>query len=466
MRKILLIIIAVVASPFASGLWAKHRLVQLVETANENPYLTITEDSYKSGWLKSEAKYKVSFNIPNYSQDKQTIDVDMEIYHGPVIFDKHASGQFAWADIVVSSKALQKELPVTVPPIHMLINYDGTTAITSGNKNGEYINFGLGPISFKWNNFYLDAVLSKNFDHSKSAIQLGSIDLILPQYKVEVVAGDLTADSQKTSYGFWIGNSSLDIPSVTFNGQKMLENLELSFSSNLVNALASTSINFDVATIGLGKKQYGPIELKFNMGNINPTAFEKIIKISQEIQVTTNNDQLDQYNTQLLQAILEMFSKNFQVGIDPLSITTPDGVVKVELNLDLPSFDPNGDPKQIMSEIPAKINANLDVSVPQKMLEIAASAYSAQANKLAYQQLMLNQSYGTQDQAGNEANPPPQPQSPTQVMQSWIENHIVVQDGDGYRFTLELKDGNWQLNGKPLDQASMVALIQIVNAIK
>ncbi len=476
MRKLLyflmIVIIALGAAPYFAGKYAKKNLGHIVARLNEKPQLTLTEDSYKKGWLHSTIQYTVQFNVPQQLNHGQTaaspnFTLAVEMNHGPVIIKPKLL--FALAQATMKIRA-PSELPITLPDSTLILNYDASSTYTLGTPDKTFLTFSDPTGSAQWEDMLLKINFSKHFNKVTANGNLGTINVKGPMGSIQINGGTVSSHSQIASpYDFYVGTSKLTINSIIAFGSKALDNLVIGSESQISDdGLLNTAVSVDLKDVTIQHQQYGPSQFSFKANHLEPKALDAILNLlyqaSDDAYAKNQSANMNQYNKQLETLALELFSKNFNI-MTQVDLTTPQGEFNLAFEFTLPAYDP----KNVIMEVPSLLqntSAKLVAKMPKTYVNGIASLYAMKKNKQAYSEMMragITQSHPqiedqskTGEQDPNSTAPAPSrpmltPQTPEQIIQAFVNKGILVQNSESFTLSVIYDKGQYILNGKNMN---------------
>jgi uncharacterized protein YdgA (DUF945 family) len=289
---LVIIVGAVLATPFLDGFFFKQNYYQLIEARNANFGASIEITEYNLGWLSSTATLTV--NAPN--NPKVKITINQTIKHGPIIADPD-SGEHKFAEATILSQ------------VHLDKQYE--TFLLGSNAGSDTGVMGI----FTWvsfmqhfkNHFQSAPFIIKMPGPNENKITWSGIsgdietdfkhDYALENFKTSLVSAPLyiqSADhnvqlSQQAIEGegncgkhlFCVGHSSLNIPLINITTATLnarITNLNYQVDSdidekdNFSGKLTLTFAKYDAQDYNVG-----PFSFDLNVKNMNSVSMSKLV---------------------------------------------------------------------------------------------------------------------------------------------------------------------------------------------
>ena len=271
----------------------------------------------------------------------------------------------------------------------------------------------------------------------------------------------------RTSLGLYIGDANLFVPSlvVTQDNKKTLEvkSLDLHTSSQVNDGLFDSHFKTTADTISIEGRVHGPVLIDLSVNNLDASVLAKINEQANTMQ-QGSDAQKHEAMLLMLPELPKLLSKGAQLNLSELSIGMPEGVVKGNLLVSLPSADA-GNPFQLIQkvqgqgklEIPAAVLKRFlndsakqmlqnQASVKATTVEVSTPAGAAQVTDTTEKTVVLAPGVDVDQQAMAQTDA---------RLAAFVASGVLSLQGTDYVIELKLSQGQLLVNGKPFNSGML-----------
>lgn len=469
---VLVTVAAVLSMPLIMGFIAEHSLRDYIEYANQQtPIIKFDIKEYSKGWLNSNAKIGVKFDLRSKSTGElKVIEIEFneKVHHGPIIFRKGSKLALAYfeSSFVMhdDTKKYLDEVAKFTPSYPRLdstivLGFDrqftadfsvpSFKAISSKN-NQEY---------FEWQGMQGTATMSKEFNKTFGNTEIPGITIV--DDKISITIGKMKADYDlmKNDNEIWSGDMRISQGNIIVKGKDNevfeLDKFTLKSVTTLINNFLSYHFNFDMTHALADEKKYGPFKLNFEIKNLDASMISKL----QDNVKKANNPNLSNNERQmiimaLLPTLPGIITPMTELTLDA-DLKLPEGVLESKGYIRIKHNGKKEGPVNIML-LRKELLASLDARFPVKVAHFIAKRNVAEKlgkEQLQHQQLAAMHPDKKQafKQLSKEAMDK-MAETRTVKQLSQLENSgVLKKSGDYYVLKLWLEDGHLKVNGRALN---------------
>lgn len=489
MKKIIGVVVVLAAlvavSYFGMGILTEHTIREDASVVNQtNNGLMVNVADYKRGWFKSETQLNWNLHVPERTitdsngtastlpaQDLHW-QMPMVIYHGPVIFHHGVHFGLGYGRSVINLPAdLQAKFRETftadsVEPkldLSWFINYLNHTRFKLGVPQFHVsVQQQDGLVRMDWLGLNSATTISSNMDKVNGDFTINGIKVT----KGETIAtiGNVSSEYNlhKTDFNFYTGDASFALPSivVAVNGDNVfaLDDFTINSSSDVDNDLFSSHLKVSLNKITANKLTYGPGNLEMAVRNLDASVLSRINTQIQKSQQSPNEQEKQQALLAALPELPKLFSRGAEFEISEMSVTMPQGTIEGNVLINLPKGD-FSNPFEIMQ----KIHGSGKLKLPAEVLkDILNQSNKQKVLSQAVQQELVKQMQEAQAQGSTNTSATALPDVAQQVMTmtnqqiaAYLQNGLIVQQGNDYVLEVNLTNGHFVVNGKPFSPAML-----------
>lgn len=406
--------------------------------------------------------------LRNASDNKPVIiTLHSTLYHGPLMMAENIAGKhrlemgLGYVRLAAYPKDIENPSEsVNIARLATLIKDQPLFVVTNriGFLNGDTIKFASAPIHHQdadgkidWDGIQAEVTL--NSRSNKLTMSATSAALSFEGKEAEKIATSavtLKASHHKDSNGLWIGNTTLDLPSLAVSnkqGQSVeLKSATLNVGTRTQKDLFAGNINADFTDLQHNGKQYGPFALKTSIEHVDAKALAAIA------QYHTTTDQAHSAvanlvrQNELLTAVSQVLSNQPKLIIDTLSLKTPDGVVTLHGNVELGEQAKHSNGLLQFESFLNSLQIAMDLTLPSPLAEHATIVLAGFYPTLLLTSEELNnpETTFTEEQLEERAH---------ERLQNWVASKLVTNAGNAYTVSFKLVNGVPSVNGSPIKLA-------------
>lgn len=477
MRVVFIIILVILgiflALPYWFGINTEKEYGNLIKGFSEAENITVVDESYKRGWLSSQAQ--TTFAVTGSEGEIFKIHNEDTIYHGPIPPEPLFKGQVSPLPVlaVIDSKAaliptpdseyedLIRGLPPLIHTTVLSLSGGGTTEINMPgiesklSEDDEYLTWsGLkATISFKPGFKDMNTLLESD------GLAIKSDDL---QLTLSGVNGESDIRYEGDDYYIPLGTASFNVDAISLRSKDKetgeFDNLSvkrLSFEGSteeLAGTLSSVhTLGFEEITVG--ELTYGPGGYKFALRNIDKSAWKNIQKILQKARnqpEQENQEEPNGYTAELMGVLPELVRKSPELEISELVIETGEGDLRGNLFIAIDGTSLS-DPDLAFNLLflLAAITANAELSVTKSLLEEAMQGFNVEEIQDEIKSGALS------NLKEEEIEKLALERTRYDIGELTSQNTLVL-EGDRYVLKAEYTPGQILLNGNPLDLGTLL----------
>lgn len=490
----MLLLVLVLALPYYFGKKAEQTLTKQHELIATAPWIEVVNHQYERGWFSSTETtiIRLKPNLIKPYQDMlpeslrevmdKTVTYQHHIKHGP--FPQIGSFNFrpsrAWVSTeFIYSEDMKKTLtrffgeesPVT---LNNHIGIFGGGELTLYIPKFDYEE--LSGIKINWQGLDFLMNYEKNFSAYKTQVNSNGISMKLVD-KGELKFGHLafSSDTQAGKTGVNLGSTQLNLDEVNFSWDEgipysirlneiigLLTQIQIGAFINPAGEIAPSKVRLEklqyrtevkengefvdaVGKLGFekfnyGTDLYGPLDIQISANHLDGKSL--VALKSKFANLAVQNLPSDQMREQMITAAktegLPLLQGSPIFKIDTFKLQLPSGLVDIKGQIALNKLDPAD--LDDFNKLVAKIDANLDVYVPQQLLENLAVAQSRAL-------------FGVDESAENQPDMTEVAETAKLLVQGMIgqfqEAGYVSVEGGMVHTRLKLKDNKFLVNDKP-----------------
>ncbi len=466
---VVVILIAVIVSPYWFGKKAESEYKNLIENISVYENMEINSISYNRGWLQSSAE--ITYSIKDIEEGSVNITEKDTIYHGPIPLGLLTSGKAVLKPILafIDTKAevtteseedyakLINSLPVMNFETTLSLNGSGTTEVSIPKiernlKNGK---------TLKWSGLDGFANFTPNLTNVSSVMNSDAFKIEDETFSLQLKGMNLeyNLNSPAINYKNPLGNIDIKIEKFSSEGKDSdqlnkvtLTNTEITASTYLKNNLLNHTHSVGFKTLTVGGNDYGPGIYELQVRNIDKTAFEDMQKAIEQSENQEDSSASDLLYAELIKLLPVLFNSSPQIELTKLLVKTGEGeisghaIISVD-GKDLDNAELATNPIFLLAALSAKMNLSVSQTLMDNLIkdykieEITDDA-NKKGEKLPSEQEL--QELGRQ-------------QAQSEIKKMLDQNVLILKDGK-YEIKASYGLGQIKLNGKPLDINSLLNL--------
>lgn len=458
----LLIVIAVLATPFGFGYWADQRLDQLLEKMSDNGVLSLDVVKTERGWLESTSEVVIEVRgdiARKYEEYQRKAGAEPEplrctvrnhIHHGPFPLVENSKPAVAVVDSELvagpNCQAIQERLKLSV---RTWLDFTGG-GVTQVAMPEQSVSADQGSGSVHWHGLEADIRFSGDFARVRTEVLSPGIDLSDSSADVSVRELRLHSDMHEGLHGLDLGTfdftvASLEIAPKTRDGLKTsLGEMELRGASMEGDeATVDTEISLRAERLSAGDLEFGPARYVLALRNMDAAAMAKITEALNEARRKNLPEQQAGMlvGATLLGLLPDILKKGPVLEISELSIASPYGTAHGAARLTIDATDPAVLQNPLLLTQALVLDASL--KVPEALLVALAK------RSLAKEVASMGAAY-SDEQIDAMANMRVRQGMSSEQAQQWF-----VLDEGTYRMELHMDQGRLTLNGQAVQPGAL-----------
>lgn len=471
----------ILGSYYGMGVVTERTLKKNIALMDQSNGWTLQVVEYHRGLYQSHALLRGMFSIPARTVKDAagqettqpavdvTLKIPLDIYHGPVMWvDSKAwfGLGYARSDMTIpeayadrfkqnfTADSTEPHLRTTV-----FINYFNQTHFVSTVPKFKLVAL-ADKKELDWLGMSSWVDIASHASRVQGEVVLDGLHLKEDQNSATIRNVRLDYDFNQTPLNFYVGNATVRFPSmVVMNGDATaldIQTVMLHSSSQLKDNLFGSEFKVDIKQIDNEGELIGPIALDLSIDNLDASTLAGINDQMNQMQ-QGNESERHQALLSLLPSLPKLLSHGAKLSLDQLSITTPDGVVKANVQLSLPKT-PSDNPFRLIQSIQGEGKLTVSSVVLKKYL-----------TRMARQQLSRQAlpSTATTDASivavdGNVSVAPTAAQleqkanaATDERITRLVSSGVLVLEGSDYVAVLKLSQGELSVNGKPFNASMM-----------
>ena len=479
---VIIIVALVLASYYGMGYLTERTLKKDFARINQNNGMSVDVKYYQRALFSANAMLHVHLHIPERSvtnasgettmldAEDYDLDIPLTIYHGPIIFaDSNIRFGFGYAvtDISLPPNLTEKFNNLFTndsnkPQLHfaLFVNYFNDTYLDV-NIPKFTLNAKQGNNHVEWLGLLSQVKLSPNLVDVDGNINLTGINVSKEQNKISLGKISSKYDLHMDTIGLYIGTADFDLQSMQiFSGNvKLLEidNFQLKSSSDIKDNLFNSSANLSLTKYMNDGYEYGPGYFDIAVKNIDA---KTLVDLNQKLNTMQQSAPDWQQGLFLVFSELpKLFAHGTELEIKRLNLIMPEGELSGNLLLNVPANKANN-PFQVIQSLQGTAHLQIPTEIVKNLISIMVK-HNLQAS-VNLQQAMIQQLQKTQNKSNSTVNSNVDTigleqmvaSQTNQKLQALQESGLLVLKDNYYIIDINLKDGQFIINGKPFD-ASM-----------
>jgi uncharacterized protein YdgA (DUF945 family) len=488
---VLLLVIAVLATPFLVGMRVEKRFMEWVATANKEVQSQWGDQSsvkvveYQRGWLRSRAKVEAELRLEKPNEPPHTLAFtnSVTIEHGPLpgILNGERREGWAWlhsqakATEVLAALATLDEDPQELEPLRkaladyppvelqMRLAFDGTSDWSV--RAGPYRIAELACCSqLSWSPLIIQGQAAADFAASRGTLTLDRVQIEGRDDNSQLVVEGFGADfdTERHVSGLDLGKVKWTLRKLTLHseqGQLQITGLSISADSEangeaLDNHL-SVQLDSGEGTGPDGVPHTVSGDCRFALNGLDLVATAKFVKAVQAMNGEAPDPTAEAKLQQLVTTVVRQSLKyDPSISIDPLNLTLDGQKVNGELKLGLTgagSADLIAHPEELVRYLQGRAH----LSVPETLALSAVETFERQQIEQVALERELNAT--TEEQQTPPAEPDPEQakamarQVSQQLIAGLVGQGLIRREGANLITEVELEPGGkLTVNGKPM----------------
>ena len=463
---ILILVIALLITPYWFGIKAEKEYSNIVETVSKFENMEIVSNDFKRGWFTSTGE--ITFIVNKEGEEPFQIVENDTIYHGPIPVGLIGKGKFSLKPVlaVIETKAelsANKEIEYSdlidsMPEMNfettLELNGNGSTAVSVPMVEKK-LQDGK---NLKWSG--LEGLINFTPDLTEVTSVINSPNFVIEDDSFILGISGLNIDSNlnypASNFKNPLGNVEVLVDEFSSEGKDgdelnklTLSNLKITASTNQRESVLNHIHSLVFDTLSVGGNSYGPGEYELELRNINKKAFQQIQEILSKNQNSMDSTSTNEILTsELMKVLPELIVDSPEIELTKLNLKTGQGDLSGHAIISL-----KGEPELAQNPILllAALSAEIDISVSKDLFENVLRDYKIE--EITDELNSQNKDLPDSEELKNMANAKAQAE-----LKQWLDYNIFVLKNDNYVIELSYSLGQIKLNGNPLDINSLLNL--------
>jgi uncharacterized protein YdgA (DUF945 family) len=375
-----ILVVALFVAPGLIGFKARNQYQEII-IGMQQAGIEVVSNDYKRGWFGARAETRFKLALPqDMGVDGFAITMHSDIVHGPLSPDGGVAMASIETHFTIDGKPLFPEEQSRVLKSRITLDGDGKTlinfpAIKLAGKPGE------PEIQFSGANGVM------LFDTSFTRLDL---DLDIPELWVgggegqslKITGVTVVSESKSGLSDLRLGSGRLVVQKIAFASPGAgvdikIDDINLFGGTGENGENINFSGNYQVKRVAVNDTDYGPAELKLDLGNIHAVAAARLVRGLQDIrrQNLPQHERGLALTTVLMGSGPDLLKSNPRLVIERLHLKTPDGDIDGKLSLSSNGLLWNdlGDAMAVLNKLDADGSIRMPEKLLRTMLEIQAT---------------------------------------------------------------------------------------------
>lgn len=393
----IVVLLAVVATPFGFGYWADARLERLIAELSENGVITIDVVKTDRGWLNSTSELVVELRgdiARKYEEYQRNAGAEAEplrctvrnhIHHGPWPFVEGARPAVAIVDSELVAgphcKALQDRLKLGVRT-RLDFAGGGQTDMVIPEQT---VSADGGQGTVNWRGLNAGIAFGADFTQIRTEVTSPGLDVSDPTADVSVRDLHWRSDVHEGIEALELGTFEFTVASLEFV-PKAGEGLKTALGDMVLrgsstegqNATVDTEVSMSARTVSAGGLQLGPAKYVLALRNMDAAAMAKIKRTVADVRLKNLPEQQASMlvGATLLGMLPDILKKEPVLEVSDLSIASPQGTAQGAARVTIDTADPAVFQNPLLLSQALVVDASLQV--PEALLVALAKRSIAQ----------------------------------------------------------------------------------------
>lgn len=453
------LIIIVVASPFALGFKINNDYINMIEKIADMMQVDMRVTQYDRGFFSSSAVLEVL--IPGTTV---VLKFKEKIIHGPLYLGLINQNKSPFVVAVINGEMLPvKGFETIVEQVfsdkaaimyQSIVDFSGNVDIVEYVPpfNGV-IKQDAGEIKIKSSGMTIRTHYSSFDEKISGEGKMASFGLITDDVNVVILNAGFSYSAKTGENDLLIGDSVISLEKLEVNSQGeqfVLNKFTASSIATEVGNLINSQMRFNAYEIYVSNQRIGPVTFNFIIDGLNADALKKIQSIQKELKVKAQQgipeDQINAMLAGQMFSIVPDLFKQTVIKIAPFSLQSELGKMDAHLDFSVEGLDDTtpADPMFMLTAINLETDFNIDEALMRQLIEWQLSTAELQntavKNRRA-QKIEANVSMA---------------QKVTENLQGLIdESWLTYADGQ-YKSKISLQQGEMIINGKAVDPMAQI----------
>lgn len=447
--SLILLLLAVVAGvfgglPFWFGMQAETAYSDVMQriTKAKDGEVTVSQSEYVRGWFNSTANMTLTSNSYPVS-----LTINSKIHHGP--FPRIEEFVFEFEPMMALIKSqIAVSLLKDVPPV------EAQTAIAFDGASRTQLSLAAHKTPWgdlQWKAISGEITVSADRKQSKTDLQIPEISVTSPLGGKQVLSKlGISVNEQEHSSGTSLVDSTLTVDKIGTLGEKpLLEGLRATIKNDVAGGgLLTIHLTTDLRAVHDGDVAHGPGQVAVQLRKLDLAAINAYQAQMRELRKQKNPEQAAMASMgKVMELVANLSKKAPELELTKFSFKSGGGEIvgKAKFVLDGSSLNLSENPMLFV----AALQGDAEFNVP-------AAVVKQRAAKTIRTRLEMYKQTGTLKPDEAAKLTPERVQTiveqalPVETKKT-AETLRLVPDGEDYKFTLVLKQGQVTINGNPVE---------------
>ena len=485
--SILVLVVLTLGSFYTTGLVTQRTFDKSIGMFDQSSGLAVKVVKYERGLFSSQAQLLWQVQTPErLTQSPQgsstlipaktySIDMPVTIYHGPIIYANNRlyfGLGFANSDVDLPEFDHYFQPTAQRPHITMtwLVTYFNETRMHLSVPAFQWVTK-TQHIKFEWLGMQSDDRFSSMQDHFSGVETLNGVRVTQDTLVAFLDKMTATIDVHRALKGMYVGEIAIDAPafSVMRDSKALFDakGFKLLTSSEVENHKFGSSLDVSFSTLMLHEKSYGPARFQFMMKNLDADVLAELNQKINQIQSLPILERQQALFT-LIPVLPKLLDQGASIGVTVLNLVTPEGIVDGSFKLTFP-HEVLANPFQLLQKIQGNGHLKLPASTLKAILynvtkydatEVTLTPNTTEGNTIPITAVPTATGQVADTTAVVNSAEAPASATPTDPEQKWVAQvedklanlikvGVLVVDGDDYRITISLSEGQLLVNNHP-----------------
>lgn len=479
---VVILVVLILGSFYLMGYQSEAGVNAFVKGLNKAEGVSARIADYHRGWFTSDAVIETKVVVPErvvksngqmitVPAEEYSLEVPLKIKHGPVILSNQGMYfglGYASTEIGLPDKLAQRfqqlftdKSDKPVIRVSLYINYMKKVwfsvavpkfTLYAKNDDGKLV----------WEGLDASMAVSDDVSSLTGKFDMDGFKLSKKDVLVDMKGFDFNYKFDLDKYGLMIGNAAMDFPGITVTqaGQSLLEvkNIDMKVEHDVKDDLFSSQLHASIDKVQVQGDTFGPGQLDMAIKNIDAEVLGRVNKKVNELQ-NASPEESRRIVMELLPELPALLSKGAIFEISTLSFVLPNGTIKGQLMVSLPSGEVTKNPFALIQ----KIQGDGQLTVPAQVLEATLTEKAKQAMKDPQTRQLMEQMRQARQQSTDQSSAATTAMDDKQMIADMVKAQldqltqagIVVKKGNDYFMEFKLENGRLTVNGKPFNPAML-----------
>ena len=454
-----LLLVVVVASPFALGFKIKTDYSALTQKISDMMQIDLSIVKYDRGYFSSDVTMDVQIpGVPASFQFKE------KIIHGPVYLGLINQGKSPFVAAVIKGELLPAE------GFEELIEhtFSGQSALVyqniidfAGNVESEsympsvstVIEQDTGPLIVQSSGVLIAEYYSALEEKLSGEMSLKKFLLSSDDITMDINNLNVSFSGMMGANDLLMGDSVLSFDKLNMQStveQFTLRNFSVSSVSSEVGALINSQVRVNAQELLLSNQKLGPIIFALGINGLNAGSINQLTQMRKDMDAKAKQGiPAEQINAMLLgqmMGILPDLFKQAVITIDPFSMKSELGSMEASLDFSVDGLDQNSpaDPMFLLKAVNLEVDLGVDEPLLKQLVEWQLAANESQISPVGSEQVRKIETSVSMEQKVKEN------------LKGLTDENWLVLENEKYSTNIKLQQGLMSVNDKFVDPMEQI----------